>query len=158
MGDVRSLEADGADLGGGLKVEECRSEFGDHRWNKRLRDDSEPTSLFSPSPSSFICQDASPPPKKVRANIVQGIIKEKECDGFQPVMMSFKEFLQTQDDSITEEDSLTNYREYKTQFRRQVLATFFNAHKDEEWFRIMYHPVEVEKARLDTGEKKSHEM
>jgi len=121
---------------------------------KRLRDDSESINLFSSNPS-VIRQDASPPPKKVRTNIVQGLIEEKECDGFQPVMMTFKEFLQTQDDSITEEDSLINYREYKSQFSKQVLATFFNAHKDEEWFRIKYHPVELEKARQDNREKKS---
>jgi len=41
-----------------------------------------------------------------------------ELDRF-PVMMSFKAFLETQDDSITDEEALIKYGEYKLEFRRQ---------------------------------------
>lgn len=51
----------------------------------------------------------------------------------QPAMMSFKAFLSTQDDSITDEDAIRKYNDYKLEFRRQQLNEFFIAHKDEEW-------------------------
>lgn len=51
-----------------------------------------------------------------------------------PVMMTFKKFLATQDDSITDEEAIAKYSEYKLQFKRQELHKFFLAHKDEEWW------------------------
>lgn len=51
----------------------------------------------------------------------------------QPVMMTLKQFLATQDDSISDMDAITKYNEYKIEFRRQQLNEFFVAHKDEEW-------------------------
>jgi hypothetical protein len=65
---------------------------------------------------------------------------EEDEDGFQPSMMSFKAFLQTQDDSITDDEALTKYGEYKQEFRRQQLNEFYVCHKEEEWFRLKYHP------------------
>uniref|UniRef100_A0A158R582 Serrate RNA effector molecule homolog n=1 Tax=Syphacia muris TaxID=451379 RepID=A0A158R582_9BILA len=56
------------------------------------------------------------------------------------VMMTFKKFLATQDDNITDEDAIAKYSEYKMDFKRQELQKFFDAHKDEEWFRLKYHP------------------
>ncbi|XP_050541392.1 serrate RNA effector molecule homolog isoform X2 [Daktulosphaira vitifoliae] len=58
----------------------------------------------------------------------------------QPPMMSLKAFLLTQDDNITDEEALSKYNEYKLQFKRNQLNEFFVAHKDEEWFKIKYHP------------------
>ncbi|XP_025411521.1 serrate RNA effector molecule homolog isoform X2 [Sipha flava] len=58
----------------------------------------------------------------------------------QPPMMSLKAFLITQDDNITDEEALEKYNEYKLQFKRNQLNEFFIAHKDEEWFKIKYHP------------------
>ncbi|XP_026669257.1 serrate RNA effector molecule homolog isoform X1 [Ceratina calcarata] len=52
----------------------------------------------------------------------------------QPPMMSFKAFLGTQEDSITDEEAIKLYNEYKLEFRRQQLNEFFVAHKDEEWY------------------------
>ncbi|CAH2050397.1 unnamed protein product, partial [Iphiclides podalirius] len=49
-----------------------------------------------------------------------------------PTMMSFKAFLAAQDDSITVDDAIQKYNEYKLEFRRQQLNEFFVAHKDEE--------------------------
>lgn len=48
-------------------------------------------------------------------------------------MMSFKSFLQSQDDTITDEEAMAKYNEYKMEFKRQQLNEFFVAHKDEEW-------------------------
>ena len=68
---------------------------------------------------------------------------------FQPVMMTFKAFLQTQDDSITDEEALVKYGEYKLEFQRQQLNEFFVHHKDYEWFRAKYHPQVVTKRQED---------
>jgi len=66
--------------------------------------------------------------------------KEEDLEGFQPAMMSFKAFLQTQDDQISDEDAIKKYAEYKLEFKRQQLNEFFVTHKDEEWFKQKYHP------------------
>lgn len=51
----------------------------------------------------------------------------------QPQMLTLKQFLATQDDSISDSDAITKYNEYKLEFKRQQLNEFFVAHKDEEW-------------------------
>lgn len=56
----------------------------------------------------------------------------------QPPMMSFKAFLGTQEDTITDEEAIKRYNEYKLEFRRQQLNEFFVAHKDEEWYINSY--------------------
>ncbi|VDD92280.1 unnamed protein product [Enterobius vermicularis] len=66
------------------------------------------------------------------------------------VMMTFKKFLATQDDNITDEDAIAKYSEYKMEFKRQELQKFFDAHKDEEWFRLKYHPD-------DSGKRKEEQ-
>lgn len=48
-------------------------------------------------------------------------------------MMSLKQFLATQDDSISDSDAITKYGEYKLDFKRQQLNEFFLAHKEEQW-------------------------
>lgn len=58
----------------------------------------------------------------------------------QPPMMSFKAFLGTQEDTITDEEAIKRYNEYKLEFRRQQLNEFFVAHKDEEWYINSYIP------------------
>ncbi|KAK0403311.1 hypothetical protein QR680_016853 [Steinernema hermaphroditum] len=69
-----------------------------------------------------------------------------------PVMMTFKKFLATQDDSISDEDAIAKYSEYKLDFKRQELQKFFDAHKDEEWFRFKYHPNEIKKRKDEQKE------
>ena len=57
-----------------------------------------------------------------------------EADGpSQPPMMTFKTFLASQDDMITDDEAIKKYTEYKLDFRRQQLNEFFLAHKEEEW-------------------------
>jgi SERRATE/Ars2, N-terminal domain len=51
----------------------------------------------------------------------------------QPPMMSFKAFLAAHDDSISDEEAIKKYADYKLEFRRQQLNEFFTSHKDEEW-------------------------
>lgn len=51
----------------------------------------------------------------------------------QPAMLTLKQFLATQDDSISDSDAIEKYNEYKSEFKRQQLNEFFVAHKDEEW-------------------------
>jgi hypothetical protein len=36
---------------------------------------------------------------------------------------------------------MLKYGEYKLEFRRQQLNEFFVSHKEEEWFRLRYHPL-----------------
>ncbi|XP_017476230.1 PREDICTED: serrate RNA effector molecule homolog isoform X2 [Rhagoletis zephyria] len=60
----------------------------------------------------------------------------------QPAMLTLKQFLDTQDDGISDSEVLRKYTEYKIEFKRQQLNEFFVAHKDEEWFKNKYHPVD----------------
>ena len=46
----------------------------------------------------------------------------------------FKTFLGTQDDTISDEEAIKKYAEYKLEFKRQQLNEFFVNHKDEEWY------------------------
>ena len=64
-------------------------------------------------------------------------------------LLSFKAFLETQNDQITEEESLAMYRQYKTEYRRQRMLEFFEEHKEEEWMLEVYHPVCKERRRLE---------
>lgn len=52
--------------------------------------------------------------------------------------MSFKAFLGTQEDTITDEEAIKRYNEYKSEFKRQQMNEFFVAHKDEEWYIHFY--------------------
>lgn len=49
-------------------------------------------------------------------------------------MLSFKHFLQEQDDNIEQEEAVKRYNDYKIEFKKTQIAEFFTAHKDEEWF------------------------
>lgn len=52
----------------------------------------------------------------------------------QPPMMTFKAFMEQCDDSISEEEALRKYSDYKLEFKRQQLNEFFINHKEEEWW------------------------
>ena len=49
------------------------------------------------------------------------------------ILMSFKQFLAQQSDSIDEVEAVERYAEYKTEFRKKQVVEFFDKHKDEEW-------------------------
>ncbi|KAK6047971.1 hypothetical protein COOONC_14525, partial [Cooperia oncophora] len=63
-------------------------------------------------------------------------------DDFSGPMLTFKKFLMTQDDDISDSAALAAYNEYKQEYKRKELQRFFDAHKTEEWFRHKYHPEE----------------
>ena len=61
----------------------------------------------------------------------------------QPALMSFRQYiLERSDDSISDEEALKRYNEYKTNFRRDQILNFFNEHKEEDWYvcLLMYPP------------------
>ncbi|GAB0094430.1 SERRATE_Ars2_N domain-containing protein [Sergentomyia squamirostris] len=70
----------------------------------------------------------------------------------QPCMMTLKQFLATQDDSISDSDAITKYNDYKLEFKRQQLNEFFVVHKDEEWFKLKYHPEDLMKRKQEHQE------
>jgi len=49
-------------------------------------------------------------------------------------MMTFKQFLSSQDDNITDEEAIKKFGDYKVEFRKQQINEFFVQHKDEEWY------------------------
>merc|ERR1712113_1252515 len=55
----------------------------------------------------------------------------------------------TQDDTISDEEAIKKYAEYKLEFKRQQLNEFFVSHKDEEWFKLKYHPEDSAKRKED---------
>jgi hypothetical protein len=65
----------------------------------------------------------------------------------QPPMLSFKLFLQQQEDNISDEDAIKRYNDYKLEFKRTQINKFFLDHRDEEWFKSRYHPDENFKRR-----------
>ncbi|GFS18174.1 serrate RNA effector molecule-like protein [Elysia marginata] len=68
----------------------------------------------------------------------------------QPPMMTFKRFLSKQDDTISQEEAIKLFNDYKLDFKRQQINEFFLAHKEEEWFKSKYHPEECEKKQAET--------
>jgi len=56
----------------------------------------------------------------------------------QPPMLSFKHFLQDQDDNIDQEEAVKRYNDYRIDFKKTQIAEFFTAHKDEDWFVEMF--------------------
>lgn len=63
----------------------------------------------------------------------------------QPPMLSFKQFINSQDDNITDVEAVKKFGDYRTDFSKQQINEFFLLHKDEEWFRMKYHPEEYSK-------------
>nr|XP_027195841.1 serrate RNA effector molecule homolog isoform X2 [Dermatophagoides pteronyssinus] len=68
-------------------------------------------------------------------------------DEYQPPMMTFKQFVNEQDDHLDVEILITKYNDYKCDFKRTQIQEFFNRHKDEEWFRCKYFPDEMERRK-----------
>ena len=49
-------------------------------------------------------------------------------------MLSFKQFLSQQDDSIDEVAAIQKYNEYKSEFKSRQISEFFEEHKEEDWY------------------------
>lgn len=58
-------------------------------------------------------------------------------------MLNFKNFMQGEDDSIDQDEAVRRYSEYKTEFKKNQIAEFFNAHKDDEWFVSLWLNVTI---------------
>ena len=54
-----------------------------------------------------------------------------------PAMMTFKQFLNAQDDNIGDEEAVKKYQEYKLEFRKTQMSDFFQQHKEEEWYGLV---------------------
>lgn len=48
-------------------------------------------------------------------------------------ILTFKQFLSQQEDSIDEEDAIRKFNEYKSEFKRKQIVEFFDEHKEEDW-------------------------
>jgi hypothetical protein len=74
-------------------------------------------------------------------------------------MLSFKQFLTQQDDSIDESQAIQLYQDYKSDFKRKQITEFFDEHKEEDWLICKYHPKyvlaqeEAQKASLQSRVK-----
>jgi len=62
-----------------------------------------------------------------------------------PTIMNFKGFIMQQEDDIDEGEGVRRYQEYKVEFKKTQINDFFVLHKDEEWFKFKYHPIEANK-------------
>lgn len=51
-------------------------------------------------------------------------------------MLTFRKFLQTQDDLLSDEEAIAKYLEYKIEFKKQECESFFQLHKGEEWYTL----------------------
>lgn len=60
-------------------------------------------------------------------------------------LMSFKDFIISQNNDINEQEALMKYSEYKTEFTKSQIDKFFKEHQEEEWFRNKYRPIELKK-------------
>lgn len=110
---------------------------------KRMRTDWDDRRLgYADSSYNYGGWSAEPPGSYSSNN--QRMMEQPET---QPPMLSFKAFLQTQDDNITDDEAIRKYNEYKLEFRRQQLNEFFVTHKEEEWFKLKYHPEDSAKRK-----------
>lgn len=48
-------------------------------------------------------------------------------------MLSFKQFLTQQDDSIDESEAIQLYQDYKIDFKKKQIMEFFDEHKEDDW-------------------------
>ncbi|CAF0989122.1 unnamed protein product [Adineta ricciae] len=123
--------------------------------NKRFRrdwdgPDAPPSHFDSPGGSSYFHGGNGNfhpnfPPNPASNN--DQINKDASDNATQPPLLSFKTFLLDQDDNIDQEEAVKRYNVYKTDFKKNQIAEFFTAHKDEEWFKYKYHPDEFPKRR-----------
>ena len=52
----------------------------------------------------------------------------------QPPMLTFKQFMNSQDDHISDVEAVRKFSDYKTDFQKQQINEFFLQHKEEEWY------------------------
>ena len=65
-------------------------------------------------------------------------------------LQTFKAFLQTQPDTITETEAHLMYKAYKEKFTKRKIKEFFDSHCEEEWFKEKYYPNVSENLKLSS--------
>lgn len=55
------------------------------------------------------------------------------------MLLSFKQFLAQQDDSIEDTEAVQKYTEYKRNVKKKQLQFFFDKHKEEEWLVLFIY-------------------
>ncbi|KAL9271016.1 Serrate RNA effector molecule-like protein [Drosera capensis] len=58
-------------------------------------------------------------------------------------LMSYKQFIQELEDDVLPSEAEQRYQEYKSEYIATQKRTYFEAHKDEEWLKDMYHPTNL---------------
>ncbi|CAN4091749.1 unnamed protein product [Withania somnifera] len=58
-------------------------------------------------------------------------------------LKSYKQFIQELEDDILPAEAERRYQEYKSGYIQAQKRSYFNAHKDEEWFKDKYHPTNL---------------
>lgn len=86
------------------------------------RDDELPNSSLNKR-SRFDSASDSFDPQFVRRDEIQAL-----------VMLTFKKFLATQDEVLSDEEAINKYNDYKLEFKKQSCEKYFQSHKDEEWY------------------------
>ena len=66
----------------------------------------------------------------------------RDFDGEKPV--SFKEFMVRISNDCSAEEAKAKYEAYMSRFSKKDDITFFDRHKDEEWFQERYDPIIIE--------------
>ncbi|KAL7675762.1 hypothetical protein ACOME3_002026 [Neoechinorhynchus agilis] len=67
----------------------------------------------------------------------------------QPPEKSFKEYVMGEPEDVSGEEAVKGYADYQRTFRREQIETFFDRHKDEQWFRDRYDSQKVEAANKE---------
>uniref|UniRef100_S4RZD4 Serrate RNA effector molecule homolog (Arabidopsis) n=1 Tax=Petromyzon marinus TaxID=7757 RepID=S4RZD4_PETMA len=111
-----------------------------------------PPPPWCPPEAHMMPQPHNPIPNRV------GAVPEVEAPPAYPIMKTFKEFLLSIAESVDETEAVRRYNNYKIEFRRQQLHEFFMAHKDEEWFRVKYHPEESAKRKHEAASALQHRL
>ncbi|KAL9661580.1 hypothetical protein QQ045_026404 [Rhodiola kirilowii] len=66
------------------------------------------------------------------------------------MMISYKQFTLQMEDDIEPSEAGHRYQEYSSEFISTQKKNFFELHKEEEWLKEKYHPLEViERKRLE---------
>ncbi|KAL3319531.1 hypothetical protein Ciccas_001807 [Cichlidogyrus casuarinus] len=93
---------------------------------------------FQPSPG-----EDQPYNKRPRRDSDRGTFRQNFSDDetmYRSPLIPFKRFLDPLDDHIKDTEAFQKYQAYKEDYERKLIEEFFEAHKDEEWLRLKYHP------------------
>ncbi|KAL2087883.1 hypothetical protein ACEWY4_016711 [Coilia grayii] len=69
---------------------------------------------------------------------------------FPAALRSFKDFLMSLEPTVGDMEAVRRYSDYKVTLSRRQIEAFFLSHREEEWFRLRYHPKEVERWDAET--------